>query len=70
MSNSRPWSIPRMATHAEIRAASERDFADRRPVVEGGCFFSHVGGIDELEKAYVVQRREGDPRFHPPSPEM
>ncbi len=57
-----PWEMPDMAhinaKDIEAESKKEQAFGD---TIEGGCWFSHVGGIDEMEKDYANRSKEHNP---------
>ncbi|MCB1680445.1 MAG: hypothetical protein H6858_05365 [Rhodospirillales bacterium] len=58
MAKKMPWEVPDMALPTAKDAEAERE-KDRafRDSIEGGCWFSHVGGIDEMEESYARRNR-------------
>ena len=70
-----PWEAPDIAspTFREIQEEKEKDRA-HGATIEGGCWFSHVGGIDKMEKSYGRRSRDakpedGDDTLETPEPE-
>lgn len=70
MAKKMPWEAPDTVgpTYREIQEERRKDraFGD---TIEGGCWFSHVGGIDEMEKSYGRRSRRftNDPAEAPES---
>lgn len=53
-----PWEAPELAlpTHKEIQEEDKKSKAFR-DTIEGGCWFSHVGGIHTMEESYAKRNR-------------
>lgn len=56
-----PWEAPDIASLTPDEIQKEKEKADAHgATIEGGCWFSHVGGIDAMEKSYGRRSRERD----------
>lgn len=61
MGKKMPWEAPDMATLTPDEIQKEKEKADAHgATIEGGCWFSHVGGIDDMEKSYGRRSRDRD----------
>ena len=67
MSEKKSWSLPGMAclTFKEIQEETKKSKA-YGATIEGGCWFSHVGGIGEMEDSYGRRSRETKPELPEP----
>ncbi len=64
-----PWEAPDLGSVSsrdiEAEKAKEQAFGD---MIEGGCWFSHVGGIHDMEEDYA--RRSGRSGTSEESPDV
>jgi hypothetical protein len=53
-----PWEAPELAL-SSYKDTQEEDKKSKayRDTIEGGCWFSHVGGIHDMEESYAKRNR-------------
>ena len=60
MTKKMPWQAPDMASLSSTEEAKERQkYLALRDAIEGGCWFSHVGAIGDMERSYAKRSGRG-----------